>query len=189
MEVGLTAQNISYPPAANAATAESVQLLRRKLAASRTVSRSLIEEHNRNEAILQQLRFIIGNTQNGANNLSFLTNAASAQTLKITQEPEHQSLTTNTTFAVSQLPALRALLAELRPKLAALKSANVGVGMDSAKDELREDRRGYIEQRTLSHLERNGQTLSDNPTLVPGKRLDPEEVQALEKVASIFDPV
>jgi kinetochore protein Mis12/MTW1 len=135
---------------------------------------------------LNQLREITGKAQTGANDLSFLTNSAAAETLKVTANPDQRSLTTNTNFVVSQLPALRGLLAELRPRLAALKDSRMGVDMDCAKDELREERRGYIEQRTRSHLERNGLNLGENSTLVSGKRVDPEEVQALEKVASIF---
>jgi hypothetical protein len=79
------------------------------------------------------------------------------------------------------------LLAELRPKLAALKDASNIV--TSAKDEVKEERRGYIEQRTRTHLQRHGEDLQDHSDVVPGKRVEPEEVQALEKVATIFDPV
>ncbi|KIX07305.1 uncharacterized protein Z518_01958 [Rhinocladiella mackenziei CBS 650.93] len=182
-------ENIPYPPAENAPTAERVQLLRRKLAASRAVSKGLLEEQSRNEAILQQLRGIAGGASNEINNLSFLTSGTSAQSLQVTQNPEQQSLTTNTTFAVSQLPALRSLLAELRPKLGALKDTTMGVETGSAKDELREERRGYIEQRTQSHLRRHGQISEESATMVSGKHVDPEEIQALEKIASIFHSV
>lgn len=187
-EVLLTRENITYPAAENAHTAESVQLLRRKLAASRTVSRSLLEQHNRNEALLGQLRGIVGETQNSPNALSFLTNSASAQCLNVSQQPDSRSLTTNTNFAVSQIPALKALVEELRPKLATLRSSTIGMTIDTAKDELREERRGYIELRTRSHLERSGQSLEDHSTILSGKRVDPEEVQALEQVATTFDP-
>jgi kinetochore protein Mis12/MTW1 len=121
------------------------------------------------------LRTLLGQTQATPDNLSFLASGAQAQ-----------SLATNTHFAVSQLPALKALLAELRPKLAALKHASINV--DSAKDELKEERRGYIEQRTRSHLHRNGGDLQEESAAVSGKRVESEEVQALEKVAAIFDP-
>lgn len=164
-----------------------MQQLRRKLAASRTVSRTLLEEHNRNEALLNQLRRLVGHAQDGANNLSFLTTSPAAQSLQVTQNPGQQSLTTNTNFVISQLPALRSLLADLRPKLSALKASSAGRGLDSAKDENREERRGYIEQRTRAHLERNGLKPDESSALVSGKRMDPEEVQALETVASIFE--
>lgn len=165
-----------------------MQLLRRKVAASRTASRALLEEHSRNEALLRQLRAIVDPGQNTTNSLDFLRNDAHPPSLKASQTPDNQPLTTNTNFAVSQLPALRSLLAELRPRLAALKSATPGMNTETAKDELREERRGYIEQRTRSHLERNGQRLEEDTAGMFHKRVDPEEVQALETVASIFDP-
>ncbi|KIY02474.1 uncharacterized protein Z520_02613 [Fonsecaea multimorphosa CBS 102226] len=180
-------ENISFPPPENAPTVESVQLLRRKLAASRTVSNALTEEYKRNEAILRQLRDLIGNTHTTTTNLSFLTNGASAQTLNGSQHTDGRRLTTNTNFAVSQLPALKSLLAELRPKLASLKDTDMNIS--SAKDELKEERRGYIEQRTRSHLERSGEASGENSTALSGRRVDLEEVQAMEKVASIFEPV
>ncbi|OAL39035.1 hypothetical protein AYO20_01786 [Fonsecaea nubica] len=180
-------ENISFPPPANAPTVDNVQLLRRKLAASRTVSHALKEEYRRNEAILQQLRSLIGDSPDSANSLSFLMNGASGQTLNVTQHPDSRRLTTNTKFAVSQLPALKSLLAELRPKLALLKDTDKNIS--SAKDELKEERRGYIEQRTRSHLERHGEASGEDSTVLSGKRVDREEVQALENVASIFDAV
>ena len=125
------------------------------------------------------MRGIVGNSTDTTNNLSFL---AAATPLG------QQTLTTNTNFALSQLPALRGLLSELRPKLAALREAKGILQADTAKDELRGERREYIEQRTRSHLERNGQTAGEDSAMVSGKRVDPEEVQALEKVASIFEP-
>ncbi|KAK5442014.1 hypothetical protein LTS15_011061 [Exophiala xenobiotica] len=179
--------DISYPPPENATTVEDVQLLRRKLAASRTLSKHLQEEHNRNEAMLTQLRELVGGAQQEANNLSFLMNGSAAQSLKVTENPDQQSLTTNTEFAVSQLPALRSLLAELRPKLAALKASDKDARLNSAKEEIKEERRGYIEQRTWSRLERNGMEPAENFNLLSGRRIDAEEVQALEKVASVFD--
>ena len=173
----LTTQNLSYPPPQNAPTVESVQLLRSKLAAERDTSRTLLKEYNRNEAILQQLRSLSGYSQTAPNSLSFLNNGSSTQP---------QNLSTNTNFAVSQLPALKALLSELRPKLAALEDANNNAA--TARDELKEERRGYIEQRTRSHLQRNGAKLPDQSAAVSGRRVDSKEVQALEKVAAIFDP-
>lgn len=156
-----------------------MQLLREQLAASRAVSRALLEEQTRNEAILGQLRGMVGSTPGAPNSLSFLTTATPLG---------QQTLTMNTNFVLSQLPAIRNLLTELRPKLVALREAKGNLQLDTAKEELRGERRQYIEQRTRMHLERNGQTLGEESAMVSGKRVDPEEVQALEKVASIFEP-
>jgi kinetochore protein Mis12/MTW1 len=175
-------QGIAYPPPQHVPTAESVQLLRRKLAASRALSRSLMQEQARNEAILQQLRALHNRDADG--NMAFLTQSAGSTTLNVSANG--QAFTTNTTFVMSQLPALKALLAELRPRLAALKNADIGI--NSAKDENRQERREYIEQRTKTHIERNGGAMADNAAALPGKPLDTEEMQALEKVAKIFKP-
>lgn len=60
--------------------------------------------------------------------------------------------------------------------------------MNTAKDEVREERRGYIEQRIQSHLQRNGEDTHGDSSMVPGVRVDPEEVSALERVAATFEP-
>ncbi len=49
-------QNLAFPPTANAPTPESVQLLRRKAAASQTVTSTLLAEAARNDAIIAQLQ-------------------------------------------------------------------------------------------------------------------------------------
>ena len=181
-EFVLTEQNLSLPTPANAPTPESIQLLRRKLAASRTLSKSLTREQDRNAAILRQLKAITSKDSEGS--LAFLTQDTAARSLNVT--PDSHALTSNTTFAMSQLPALKSLLAELRPRLASLK--DVSTGIESAKDEMRQERREYIEQRTKSLLQRNGDAMADNATALPAKPLDPDEIHALEKVAQIFKP-
>jgi hypothetical protein len=112
-------------------------------------------------------------------NLSFLNSSPSSQAFNIsTEQPMQRPLTTNTTFTLSQLPALRALLAELRPKLISLQSAELG--FNSARDERRQERRDYIEQRTRMHLDRNRRAYGDNIVSVNGRKVDTEEVEALE---------
>ena len=180
-------------PVDNAPTAESVQLLRRKAAASQNVTTTLLAESSRNEAIIAQLKALTSpRSQNEPHaqadkqpNLSFLDSSPSSRALHISiEQPTKQPLTTNTTFAVSQLPALKALLVDLRPKLASLRSAEYG--FNSARDERRQERRDYIEQRTRMYLEQNGIAHANNALSVNGRKVDPEEVTALEKVASIF---
>jgi kinetochore protein Mis12/MTW1 len=171
-----------------------VQLLRRQAAASQNVTTSLLAESSQNEAIIAQLKALTSPRSPGEPavaqtdrqpNLSFLNSSPSARSFNVsTEQPAQQPLTTNTTFSLSQLPALKALLADLRPKLASLPSAEHAV--KSARDERRQDRRDYIEQRTRRHLERNGRARADNAVSVNGRKVDPEEVEALEKIASIF---
>jgi kinetochore protein Mis12/MTW1 len=187
-------QNLTFHTTNNAPTAESVQLLRRKAAASQHVTTTLLAESSQNEAMIAQLKALtLPRSQNELAitqadmqpNLSFLNSSPSSRAFNISiEQPTQQPLTTNTTFTLSQLPALRALLADLRPRLASLRSAEHG--LNSARDERRQERRDYIEQRTRIHLERSGRAHADNAMSVNGRRVDPEEVEALEKVASIF---
>ena len=116
---------------------------------------------------------------------SFLTNSASAQAYNISTAPSrHQLITTHTTFALSQLPALRAVLADLRPRLAALPGVQLSSG--SAKDERRDERREYIEQGTKTQLDRNGYAAPGVIRAGTGRRVEQEEVKALETVSSMF---
>lgn len=196
MDPKLTAakQNLTLPTSDNVPTAESVQLLRRKAAASQNVTASLLAESLQNEALLAQLKALISpRSQNELAvaqadrqpNLSFLNSSPSSRTIIVsTEQPTQRPLTTNTTFTLAQLPALRALLADLRPKLASLRSAEHC--LNSARDERRQERQDYIEQRTRMHLERNQTAHSQNAMSVNGRKVDAEDVEALEKVASMF---
>lgn len=121
-------------------------------------------------------------------NLSFLLNDPIAKRLNVGDgdAPNHTPLTTNTTFILSQLPALRALLEDLRPKLAGL-SQNP---LQTEQDPKREERTEYIDSRTRLHLERTGElggSAGEGHGVVKGRRVDGEEVKALESVAGMFD--
>ena len=85
---------------------------------------------------------------------------------------------------MSQLPALQSIVAELRPKLAQLHSSKFT--HNSAKDERREDRRDYIEQRTKAHLEKHGLHNGDDAMSLTGRNIDLDEIGALEKIAARF---
>ena len=99
--------------------------------------------------------------------------------------PSPALLTTNATFVASQLPALRAALALLRPKLSSLPSSLGNVDWDTKSEE----RRRYVEEQTKKHLERvQGIDLEQrggsrdrgggNDGL--GRRIPSEQVEALE---------
>lgn len=120
--------------------------------------------------------------------LSFLTTSPAAQQLRIGvatgSNKQHTPLTTNTTFILSQLPALQAMLRQLRPKLATLpKPADV-----AEKESKRDERKEYIESRIRLHLERAGQLAvgSNGDPVVAGRRIDISEAHALETVTSML---
>jgi len=171
-------------------------MLRRKVMESQRLGSYLLEETARNEAIIAQLKSLT-NQETAYNaskmpatsqhDFSFLTSTTSAKALNVsTTSFVQQPITTNTNFALSQLPALQALLADLRPRLASLQSSTTGI--DSVRAERREERREYIEQRAKLHLERHPEASSVDGSAVAGKRVQPEEVEGADTLANIFDP-
>ncbi|RMZ76389.1 hypothetical protein DV737_g4862, partial [Chaetothyriales sp. CBS 132003] len=175
---------LEYPPAQDAPSVEQVQLLRRKLTASRALSKSLAQQQARNEAILHQLRALTDSAS--PDNMAFLTAGAGAQALNVSAE--RRALTTNAAFTMSQLPALNALLATLRPQMAALTEARTDIDINSAREENKQERREYIGRRTQMHLHRHKGALPDDAAALPGRPPAPGELQALEKVAHAFNP-
>lgn len=115
---------------------------------------------------------------------NFLTNTPSAQSLGIapitsttsSSKTINTPLETNTSFTLAQLPALKALLNDLRPKLAEL-------GGDAAvkESELAKERRTYIENQTRKVLEKRGVEIGDEAVEV-GRKVPPEELAALEGI-------
>lgn len=119
---------------------------------------------------------------------AFLHENPSAKALGV-GSASHASLTTNVNFALSQLPALRSLLANLGSKLHTLPSAARKVDWDSA----REERKLYIETQTRRHLERTGGLALDEQGRVKseewtgvGRRIQAEEVAAMEGVVHML---
>ena len=179
---------LTYPMPTNAPSPEAVQLLRHKVAASRAVSKALASEHARNEAMLNQLRGMTSSVAQvqakQSSSFAFLADAPSASTFNISPNGLQQPLTTNTNFALSQLPALKAILAELRPKLAELQAT--GLSHSGARDDMKAERKTYVEQRAMEHAARNSHASAGHATFTSGRDIDEGEVQALEKVANIF---
>lgn len=125
-------------------------------------------------------------SQTSQHDFSFLTSATPAKALVVSSSGSaQQPITTNTKFALSQLPTLRSLLKDLRPRLARLQTSITGT--DSVRAESAEERREYIEQRTKLHLQRHGDWASINDHDVSGKRVEQQELGALEEVVDILD--
>ncbi|PGG98194.1 hypothetical protein AJ80_09572 [Polytolypa hystricis UAMH7299] len=128
--------------------------------------------------------------------LSFLLTDPTAKHLSVGSNaagPAHTPLTTHTTFILSQLPALRSLLTQLRAKLAKLPSSVEAMDLD----EKRLERREYIDGRTRLHLERSGEIGGGNGVggegergeaggVVRGRKVGGEEVSALEGVVRML---
>ncbi|OOF95253.1 hypothetical protein ASPCADRAFT_207723 [Aspergillus carbonarius ITEM 5010] len=193
-------ENLNMSPPPDAPTPETISAQRKKLHETKKLNRALKQESARNEAVIAQLRSIISNTQtakqeNGVTpngqkdlDLSFLTSSLAAQQLRVGvaagSNTRHTPITTNTTFILSQLPALQALLKELRPKLATLPQSGEKMETESKADARQE----YIESRVRLHLERAGQLAvgSDSNTVVAGRKIEITEAQALEAVTGML---
>ncbi|EPS25168.1 hypothetical protein PDE_00099 [Penicillium oxalicum 114-2] len=197
-------EGLSFTSSPDAPTPETILALRKRVLETRKLTRSLKEESARNEAVIAQLKSILSTVEtvspdraeNGSKtdaavkpvDLSFLTSSPAARQLRVgvdtSAHTKYAPLTTNTTFILSQLPALHATLENLRPKLASLPGSSQGLTSRTKRDERRE----YIESRIRLHLERAGQlAVSDNGNpVVAGRRIDISEAQALESVASML---
>lgn len=164
---------------------------RKKLRETRKLQQALQNESLQNEAVIAQLKAVLSAAQDSVKtdsnapatstttlpNLSFLTSGPAATTLRVGQ---NNSLTTNTDFVLSQLPALHAATQKLRAKLSTLSSTTVS--SDATK---RDERREYIDSRIRLHLERSGE-----PALgaaIAGRKISGAEAQALEAVGNILN--
>ncbi|KAL2056475.1 hypothetical protein ABVK25_003499 [Lepraria finkii] len=123
-------ENLQLPLSPSAPTPESILLLRRKLQETRKLNQALRSTHNQNAALVMKLSSLLSppttSIQSDPSSLAFLASSTNpaAQTLNLSFAPsskDSKPLTTNAQFATSQLPALRQLVAELRPKMRSLK--------------------------------------------------------------------
>ncbi|OKL56035.1 hypothetical protein UA08_08712 [Talaromyces atroroseus] len=184
-------ENLSFSNQdANAPTPESINLQRKKLRETRKLQQALQNECSQNDAVIAQLRGILSMAQDkpdsnapatsgGLPNLSFLTSHPTASMLRVGQ---NNSLTTNTDFVLSQLPALHAVTEKLRAKLSTLPNTI------PAGTKKRNERQEYIDSRIKIHLERAGEpVLGDGNTVIAGRKISSAEAQALEAVGGILN--
>ncbi|KAJ5167482.1 uncharacterized protein N7482_006263 [Penicillium canariense] len=196
-------EGLSFEASLDMPTPETIHAQRKKLLETRKLNRFLKDECAQNAAVISQLKSILSTVESAKTSdttdesktipakpldLSFLTSSSAARQLRVGVDagtnPKHAPLTTNTTFILSQLPALQATLEQLRPKLASLPNSVDNMETKSKRDERKE----YIESRIRLHLERAGQLAmgDDSNPVVAGRRIDISEAHALEKVANLL---
>lgn len=124
-----------------------------------------------------------------------LAAAEGARTLGITFDAaamkQQCPLTTSTKAALSQIPALKELVATLRPHIASLPSATLDGGEAGRK---REERRAYIDGRVKRGLEKkglpsevDGEHGGDGVVMgALGRKVGRDEVRSLEQVVRAF---
>lgn len=176
---------------ANAPTQEDITLQRQKLRETRKLQRALRHEVAKNDAIISQLTSILEplveeDKENevpvmsgSPPNLSFLTHDPAARALNIGDEKSlNKPISTNTTFIVSQLPALREMLLQLRGRLSELPQFAKQLTSDVRPDERQE----YIDERVKLHLQRHGDlSAGDDPYIpVTERRVDKKQLDALD---------
>jgi kinetochore protein Mis12/MTW1 len=185
-------------------TTESVTRLRRRLQASQKLNCMLHAEKARNEALLVELRALVGvaGTKAGVRTkqdpdhppppFGFLHDKGS-----LTEGDAETPLTTTTAFTLSQLQALRALSTSLRNILPDLGDMSVGdepnLAEPDGKKSWRRERLEYVEAATRKHLEnvrglelgKNGE-VRDGEWQGEGRKVGKGEVGELEKVVAIL---
>jgi kinetochore protein Mis12/MTW1 len=185
---------------------ESITLQRRKFQETQRLHRILHSEIARNNAIIKQLKALLSPPANPPTEqsepsaagpaapypaLAFLQNKASLAAGTATTP-----LSTTTAFALSQLPALKALLAELRPQMktlaqpSALRDPNLNEA--AVEKSWRRERLEYVESQTR-RLQVNARGLElgqqgevrDGEWQEQGRSLAKGEVDALERIVAM----
>lgn len=194
-------------------TVESVNRLRRRLQASQQLSTLLHAEKARNDALLGELRSLVGRVgargprASGAPTVEGGAEAAQAGTAgtkppfaflhdrgDLTLADANTPLTTTTAFSLSQLQALRALstsLSSILPNLQGGGAGDEGGGGVSARRTWRKERVEYVEGAARNHLERvrglelgSDGEVRDGEWQGEGRRFVGGEVAALEGVVN-----
>lgn len=171
-------------------TPEEVQMQRRKFHETRKLNAMLKTEEVRNAAVLEQLRSLMradGKTPDMQDSPFAFLASQGGQSLGRTTSAS-QPLSQNVQYAVSQLPALRQHLAQLKEALHILPSARARIGDVDEDDEVSEEtkRQRYIEGQSRRALERRGMdsVVGGAEDLKLGRRVGREEVEGMEAVVS-----
>ncbi len=178
-------------------TVESVREQRAKVVEAQRLQRLLVAESRKNEVIIAKLRALRGMPRKQKKEGDVKEEDLPYPVFKHLEDKAglgtgaaETPLTTTTAFALSQMPALKSLLAELKPMEQALEEKKV-LGEDGEKV-WRTERVEYIESQTRRHLETRGLELDANGEVRDGewqgggRRLNKGEVEGLEAVVALM---
>ncbi|MCJ1247074.1 hypothetical protein MMC30_004285 [Trapelia coarctata] len=181
-------RDLTLPLSPSAPTPDSILALRRKLQETQKLNLALEHEHARHSALLSQVRSLLGQPPNpspaptkvedghspsspSAAPFEFLASHVSGA--------QSRPLSTSAQFTAAQLPALRALLAKLKPKLSTLPPVMGQLDWESG----RELRRDYIDGVVRRVVRENGvEEVVEEREL--GRRVVGEEVRDLESIVN-----
>lgn len=167
-------KNLDLSRTENTPTPEQVQLQRRKLHETTKLNAMLKAEETRNAAVLEQLRSLMGtDAKPDLSNSPF----AFLQQSGTNGQPLNQ----NVQYALSQLPALRQHLAQLKESLQALPNAR---GREEDDDSVEAKRRRYLDSQSRKALQRRGVEPENATSLAAGsgRKIAREEVEGMEAV-------
>lgn len=172
-------KNLDFANAADTPTPEQVQLQRRKLHETTKLNTMLKAEEARNVAVLEQLRGLLGsNSKPDLSNSPFAFLTSSQNSAKSTNG---QPLNQNVQYALSQLPALRQHLAQLKQSLQTLPNAR---HREEDENSVEAKRAHYIDSQSRRALERRGVEPDSSSSVAAGigRRVGKEEVEGIEAV-------
>lgn len=195
---------------ADAPTIETIRLQRSKVQEAQRLNRLLTAESSKNTAIINRLRSLRGLPPKSVPGTSKTVEQSrtndTADTYPVFAHLENKAgltdgtgdtpLSTNAAFVLSQLPALKSLLAELKPQEGLLGEggkADPNIAGGQAEKSWRKQRVEYIETQTRRHLEKvvglelgkNGE-VGDGEWQAEGRKLAKGEVQDLERMVEMM---
>ncbi|RQM08156.1 hypothetical protein DH86_00000603 [Scytalidium sp. 3C] len=198
-------EGLNFTPDAEAPTSESITLQRRKVRETQKLHALLVSETEKNEATIAALKSLLSTSSSSAADIQSNKDetkpaASTYPALAFLQNKGDlkgdvlHPMSTTTSFALSQLPALKSLLAELKPRLQELSNTNGKTGSGGREEKSwRKERLEFIETQTRKHLENvRGLELGemgdvrDGEWQGEGASLGRDEVNDLEKVVDMI---
>jgi kinetochore protein Mis12/MTW1 len=179
-------ENLDLPLPSSAPTPTSIHSLRRKLQEIQRLNLALEHEHASNEALLRSLQSLIAPP---ASQPSSTTKAdeSSAPFSFLSSSLDTASAHPNSTsakFTASQLPALKEMVAELKPKIANIDSMVEKMDRDGKQ----QARRNYIDGTVRRVVkEQLGEIGDADEEMGLGRRAGADEVESLETTAGSLD--
>lgn len=170
-------KHLDVSQAQNAPRPEDVLLQRRKLQETRKLNAMLKAEEARNAAVLGQLSTLLGAKGEGGEGaespFAFLAPENTG-----TSRPMEQ----NVQYALTQLPALREMLGQLKESLHTLPNARHSAENEESREA---KRRQYLDSQSQRAMQRRGIDVdgaSQTAAASTGRKIGREEVEGLEAV-------
>ena len=190
-------EGLSFSISEDGPSSESITMQRRKLRETQKLHSLLLAETARNEETIKSLKASLSNeapkVEPGTEDQRPYAPFAFLQDTSDLSGDVTHPITTTTSFALSQLPALKALLKNLRPRLKELANGDGKEGLVGEEEKSwRRERLEFVEKETRRHLENvRGLELGemgevrDGEWQGEGRRLAKGEVEDLERVVGM----